>query len=161
MGFSNCVPWCCVAFAMVGLFAGSQYVKLRKKHLHDQNVYSEQSKETHLAYQRIVKERAHIFSRSILIGLVIASISAYYLYQKDRAQPLSIQKIICFMVSVSLFVTYVAYQLSPKSDYMLYHMTDPSQIKEWVKIYRSFQVANYIGLVLGIIVYALWHHLNH
>lgn len=156
----NCVPWCCVAFALVGLFGGSQYVKLRKKNLQNPNVSSEQSREIQIAYQKIVRERGHIFSRSILIGLVLAAISAYYLYQKKRVEPLSVGTIVCFMVSVTLFVTYVLYQLSPKSDYMLFHMTDPEQIRDWVKTYRSFQVANYIGLILGIIVYALWKKLS-
>ena len=109
----NCVPWCCIAFALVGLFGGSHYVKLRKKNLQNLNVASEQSREIQLAYQKIVRERAHIFSRSILSGLVLAAISAYYLYQKKRIEPLRVGTIICVMVSVTLFVTYVAYQISP------------------------------------------------
>ena len=161
MNLAKSIPWCLVAFALIGTFAGSQYVKIKKTHLKDLDQSYNQDPDIQQAYARIVKERAHIFSRSILIGLVVSAVATYRLYYTSK-HPIheKLGSIICFFVATTLFITYVGYQLSPKSDYMLNHMTHKNQIKEWLNVYRSFQVANYIGMILGIGIYILYQSIK-
>ena len=59
--------------------------------------------------------------------------------------------IVCIVVSVSFLTNYFYYILSPKSDWMLDHLTNQEQVKLWLQLYRSMQVYYHTGLVLGII----------
>jgi uncharacterized membrane protein YkgB len=41
--------------------------------------------------------------------------------------------------------------LSPKTDYMILHLNEENQRKEWLKINKTMQFKYHIGLLLGIV----------
>ena len=105
-------------------------------------------------YQSIVTERIRIYYFGYLLGLVLALLIIFYNTQikKGRFSNLSL---ICLVISVSFLTNYFYYILSPKTDWMLNHITDGEQSKTWLKMYRAMQVYYHSGLVLGIVAVGL------
>lgn len=100
-------------------------------------------------YKSIVDERMRIYYFGYLLGLVLALLIIFYNIQikKGRFSNLSL---ICLVTSVSFLTNYFYYILSPKTDWMLNHITDAEQSKAWLQMYRAMQVYYHSGLVLGI-----------
>lgn len=150
----SCVPVCFVAFALIGLFVMNQINSRRQVPLDQQHLdWSEEQK--HI-YAQIVKERWNIFLRSFVMGIFVSLVTIWILhyYPKKNVAP-RWSHYVCYFLATTLFVTYIAYNLSHKSDYMLLHMNSREQIGAWLKTYRSYQLANYFGILLGILVYIL------
>ena len=58
---------------------------------------------------------------------------------------------VCFIGGITLLVNYFYYMLSPKTDYMILHLNEENQRKEWLKINKTMQFKYHIGLLLGIV----------
>lgn len=151
----DCVPICLIAFALVGMFLGSHVVKMRSKIFRDFNAsmtaYQKQ------VYRSIVAERGHIFLNSLLLGIFIALLTSYWFY-KNKKMRTPIKELGCYFTAVVLFVTYIGYMIHPKSKYILNYLNKPEQINGWLNIYKAFQRSNYIGLILGILIFYLVNH---
>ena len=59
--------------------------------------------------------------------------------------------IVCVVLATSFLTNYFFYMVSPKSDWMLNHITDKKESQAWLKMYRTFSLNYHVGLVLGII----------
>lgn len=151
----QCVPICLIAFGLVGMFLGSQLAKTRSKLFTDfsksMTNYQKQ------VYMEISEERGYIFFNSLLIGLIVAIITSYWFYT-NKTMKTPINELGCYFTAVTLFITYIGYMIHPKSKYILNYLDKPEQIKAWVDIYKSFQNANYTGLILGMLVFYLINH---
>jgi ABC-type Fe3+-siderophore transport system permease subunit len=100
-------------------------------------------------YSNIVDERTRIYYFGYILGFLLSLMIIFYNVQikKDKFSPLSL---VCMVVAVSFVTNYFYYTLSPKSDWMLNHITTPDQNKAWLAMYRGMQVYYHTGLVLGL-----------
>jgi hypothetical protein len=93
-------------------------------------------------YEKVVKERAGIYIAGSILGLALAIL----LKPKNH----------CMFITISMGVAILYYLLSPKSIWMLNHLTTREQIDFWTKKYKSMQQTYYwlfaVGLLLGVII---------
>ena len=143
---------CLFAFAMIGLYLGSQYVKLKSNY---QSKFRNQldNRQSYI-YSEIVKERLNIFLFSLLTGITIAAGTTYLWWSEPKFNT-PVLSLVCYFISVSLFICYLLYMILPKSRYILNYLDNKTQVNEWLNIYKKFRNGNYIGLVLGILVFLL------
>jgi uncharacterized membrane protein YkgB len=116
-----------------------------------QEFYNTLSEDKIEKYEGIIKERRGIYLKGYGLGIILAVISLF-LYEKsgwnDKRKGLNK---ICFIGGITLLVNYFYYMLSPKTDYMILHLNEENQRKEWLKINKTMQFNYHIGLLLGII----------
>ena len=144
----NCIAWCLAAYAILGAFIATQFVKT-KRHLFEKfNRLLDSDQKT--AYQRITQMRASIFTKGILVGLLISGLVATTFYHKTQ---IGVGKLVCLVISVTLITCYLFYQIHPKSDYMLRYLDSREQLIAWWDIYRTFRTYNYLGIAIGILAY--------
>jgi len=100
-------------------------------------------------YSNIVDERTRIYYFGYILGFLLSLVIIFYNVQikKDRFSPLAL---VSMVVAISFVTNYFYYTLSPKSDWMLNHITTPDQNKAWLAMYRGMQVYYHTGLVLGL-----------
>ena len=102
-------------------------------------------------YEGIINERRTIYLKGYGLGLILAFMFLF-LYEKlgwnDKKKALNK---VCFIGGITLLVNYFYYMLSPKSDYMILHLDEESQRKEWLNINKTMQFNYHIGLLLGIV----------
>jgi hypothetical protein len=99
-------------------------------------------------FDNIKKERLEIYQTSILIGLLVA----YYYTSKNNSFG-SIRY--CTFASILSIVSYSFYVLSPKSDYILNHITTEKQAKAWQDMYIEMKKNVHYGFLFGIIGYSI------
>ena len=144
----NCTAWCLSAFGILGAFIGTQFVKVKGPLFKKFNsTLTAQQKE---AYLRITKMRAGIFTKGILIGLLLSGLTCATIY---RQRVIAVNKLVCLFISITLITCYLFYQIHPKPDYMLRHLNSKEQLEAWWDIYRTFRKYNYLGMVVGILAY--------
>jgi len=95
-------------------------------------------------YNKISKERLRISYFGYVLGLAISLIIILNRKMNNQTK-------VCITVVVTFVTNYFYYILSPKSDWMLYHINSPEQIKSWLTMYRTMQYNYHLGIVLGII----------
>ena len=64
--------------------------------------------------------------------------------------------LVCTVVATAFVTNYFYYMLSPKTDWMLNHLTNKEEIKAWLLMYREMQFNYHMGLVLGIIAVGIF-----
>jgi len=114
------------------------------------NYKSKLSPELQTKYDKIVSERLTItyqgYGLGVLIALCIIFYSLYIRHERLKTLPL-----ICIVVSTCFITNYFYYSLYPKSDWLLNHMKNPEEIKNWLRLYKEMQYNYHMGLVFGII----------
>lgn len=105
------------------------------------------SRDLNLRYENITKERRMISYKGYVLG-VILSIGILLYNRKYKMKPISL---VCTVVTISFITNYLYYILSPKSDWLLNHMTHPDEVKSWLLMYKEMQFNYHIGFLLGII----------
>ena len=114
------------------------------------NYKSKLSPELQTKYDKIVSERLTItyqgYGLGVLIALCIIFYSLYIRHERLKTLPL-----ICIVVSTCFITNYFYYSLYPKSDWLLNHMKNPEEIKNWLRLYKEMQYNYHMGIVFGII----------
>lgn len=101
-------------------------------------------------YEKISRERMMIGYQGYLLGFVISLFIIFYnLYFKPKK--LNTLSLVCIVVATSFLTNYFYYILHPKQDWMLNHIEDKDQIRNWLQMYREMQYNYHFGLVLGIV----------
>lgn len=145
----DCVPWCLIAFMFIGSFVAMQYVKLDKSVFYRfSNSLDAEQKETYL---KIIRERANIFTMSILLGVLVAFFLSITIYNTKKT--VNVKNLSCFFISIMFFVCYVSYSLTGKSDYLINHLNSKDQTQYWFAIGKKFRYFNMIGAIFGILVF--------
>lgn len=108
------------------------------------------SKELQQRYEKISKERMIISYQGYVLGVII-SLGIIFYNLKIKSVKMNNSSLISTVIATSFITNYFYYMLSPKSDWMLYHMNDEKEIKSWLLMYREMQFNYHMGLVLGII----------
>jgi hypothetical protein len=98
-------------------------------------------------YKDIIQERFKIYIFGMILGLVLGFLYVY-IYNEDRFK-------VCKFVSIVLVTKLTFYYFYPKSDFMLYHLTETEQVKAWTDVYRNYKNAWRNSLILATISYIL------
>jgi hypothetical protein len=134
-------------FLFANLYVTFTADKIKQK----EDFYNTLSQDKIERYEDIINERRTIYLKGYGLGLILAFISLF-LYEKfgwnDKKKGLNK---VCFIGGITLLVNYFYYMLSPKTDYMILHLNEENQRKEWLKINKTMQFKYHIGLLLGIV----------
>ncbi len=105
-------------------------------------------------YSAITKERLHLFFKGLLFGTIFSFIIVKMIQKRISSTTFTT---VSMLLSICLIITSIYYLLVSKSDYMLNHLTDESQIKAWLNIYKTMQHKYLVGLIFGMIIaLSLW-----
>ena len=98
-------------------------------------------------YKDIIQERFKIYIFGMILGLVLGFLYVY-IYNEDRFK-------VCKFVAIVLVTKLTFYYFYPKSDFMLYHLTETEQVSAWTDVYRNYKNAWRNSLILATISYIL------
>jgi len=101
-------------------------------------------------YEQITKERTNISYQGYILGVILSLIIIFY-NLKIRRSSMNTSALVCTVVATAFVTNYFYYILSPKSDWMLNHITNKEEVKAWLLMYQEMQFNYHAGLVLGII----------
>ena len=115
--------------------------------------------EQQILYEKIISQRKKIYYGGFILGIVLAFIALCFgnkFLFSSNSKSSALPKI-CMIASITFVTNYLFYILYPKTDYMLLHLNDKTQIQGWLAIYKKMQFKFHLGFILGIcavIVYA-------
>jgi len=98
-------------------------------------------------YKGIIVERFRIYIFGMILGLFLG-ISYLYVYSEEKFK-------VCKFIAIVMLTKLTFYYFYPKSDFMLYHLTEKDQIKAWTDMYRNYKNAWRNSLIVTIIAYIL------
>lgn len=101
-------------------------------------------------YDKITSERKWISFQGYALGLLFSFV---ILYNRGK---MNITSLVCTVMATCFVTNYFYYMLSPKSDWMLNHVTDKDQVHAWLLMYRSMSYNYHLGIVLGIIAVGIF-----
>lgn len=107
------------------------------------------SAEQQAIYEKIINERRNIYYGGFVVGLILSILVLHFGMKYKSNMPIIAK--ICVITSITFVVNYLFYILYPKTDYMLLHLDNKTQIEGWLAIYKKMQFKFHIGFVLGII----------
>jgi hypothetical protein len=99
------------------------------------------------AYGRIVKERSTIYFQGLALGLVISYLVLFRL--SPTKQLTNMFHRVTLSLAIVILVSSMYYCVSPKSDYMLNHVTNGDESKAWLEMYTTMKRRYALGFVLG------------
>ena len=105
-------------------------------------------------YDRIVRERMIISYQGYGLGLLLSLFLV--LYNRQLKDKMSSFSLVCTVTSTCFLTNYFYYMLHPKSDWMLTHMSTPTEIQAWLQMYREMQYNYHAGFVLGIVAVGIF-----
>ena len=100
-------------------------------------------------YEEITAERRNISYQGYGLGLL----SFVILYHRRKMNTISL---VCTVMATCFLTNYFYYMLSPKSDWMLKHVTDKDQVHAWLLMYRAMSYNYHLGIVFGIIAVGMF-----
>lgn len=106
--------------------------------------------EQQLVFKGIIRERLFIYMSSLFVGTVVGFVvmnNAYFAGENTR---------VCAAVGVAFIVSYIMYQLWPKSRFMLEYLTTPTQTVAWLTYYKSMKQLYHIGVLIGLVGFGLF-----
>ena len=114
--------------------------------------------EQQTTYEKIINERRNIYYGGFILGIILSLLALYFgnrFMFSSNSKSAKIPKI-CMVASITFATNYLFYILYPKSDYMLLHLNDKTQIQGWLAIYKKMQFKFHLGFVLGIIAITIY-----
>ena len=101
-------------------------------------------------YENITKERRSISYYGYGLGLVISLFIIFY-NLKIKGSKMNTFSLVCTVMATCFLTNYFYYMLSPKSDWMLNHISNQEQVKAWLLMYREMSYNYHMGIALGIV----------
>jgi hypothetical protein len=101
-------------------------------------------------YKQIAKERLNIYIQGYTLGVILSLLLIMYTTQIAK-QPMSGVSMVCMAITVSFFVSYFYYTLTPKSNWMLHHIKGEKEIKAWLVAYKTMQNHYHTSFIVGLI----------
>ena len=136
-----------IMFLIANLYVTFTADKTKQK----QKFYTTLSEDKIEKYEDIINERRTIYLKGYGLGLIIAFILLFLYENFGFNDKKKVMNKVCFIGGITLLVNYFYYMLSPKTDYMILHLNEENQRKEWLKINKTMQFNYHVGLLLGII----------
>ena len=145
---------CTTSCALAIIFsAGSvaTFLNARKKPALE-NLQKALNKDQLVKYKEIVGRRARIYSKGLVVGVVVAVtiLILKLLLDGPHANLFSLNTI-CILVSSTLITSYLFYMLSLKGDYLVSYLKRKDQRDEWLEVYKTMQYNYYLGLALALV----------
>jgi len=106
-------------------------------------------------YEKISEERTNISYQGYVLG-VILSLGIIFYNIKIKRSSMSTAALVCTVLATAFVTNYFYYILSPKSDWILDHITNKEEVKAWLLMYKEMQFNYHMGLVLGIIAVGIF-----
>ena len=101
-------------------------------------------------YENISEERRKISIYGYILGLILSLFVVFYNI-KIKGQHLNTFSLVCIVMATCFVTNYFYYMLSPKSDWMLNHVSNQQQTRAWLLMYREMSYNYHLGLVFGIV----------
>jgi len=101
-------------------------------------------------YDNISEERRNISIYGYILGLILSLFVVFY-NLKIKGRSLNNFALVCIVMATCFVTNYFYYMLSPKSDWMLNHVSNQQQTRAWLIMYREMSYNYHAGLVLGIL----------
>ena len=99
------------------------------------------------AYDNIVKERSNIYFQGLVLGLVVSYLVLFRI--SPMKQITNMFHRITLSIAIVVMVSSAYYCISPKSDYMLNHVTNAEESKAWLEMYKTMKHRYATGFILG------------
>ena len=109
-------------------------------------------------YENIISERKNIYYGGFILGIALSLLALYIgdnLFFIDKKNKATLPKV-CTVATITFITNYFFYILYPKTDYMLLHLTNKTQIEGWLAIYKKMQYKFHFGFILGIIAITIY-----
>ena len=101
-------------------------------------------------YDNISEERRNISIYGYILGLILSLFVVFY-NLKIKGRSLNNFALVCIVMATCFVTNYFYYMLSPKSDWMLNHVSNQQQTRAWLLMYREMSYNYHAGLVWGIL----------
>ena len=101
-------------------------------------------------YDNISEERRNISIYGYILGLILSLFVVFY-NLKIKGRSLNNFALVCIVMATCFVTNYFYYMLSPKTDWMLNHVSNQQQTRAWLLMYREMSYNYHAGLVLGIL----------
>jgi len=101
-------------------------------------------------YEKIIEERKRISYQGYGLGLLLSLVILYF------SRKMNTISLVCTVMATAFLTNYFYYMLSPKSDWMLNHVTDKDQVHAWLLMYRAMSYNYHLGIVFGIIAVGIF-----
>ena len=98
-------------------------------------------------YEKITAERRRISYHGYILGVLLSLVILFY---NIRIKMNNIS-LVCTVMATCFLTNYFYYMLSPKTDWMLNHITNQDQVNAWLIMYREMSYNYHLGIVFGII----------
>ena len=137
----------CCSVALIFLIANIFMIFSCNKQLKSEfvNTLTDEQKNT---YEKIITERKWIYYAGYLLGIFLSILVVLFLKNLLKLNKISN---VCIIATITFVTNYLFYILYPKSDFMILHLENKEQIKEWLDIYKYMQFRYHLGFVLGIV----------
>ena len=100
-------------------------------------------------YDNISEERRRISIHGYILGLILSLFIIFY-NLKIKGLHMRTFSLVCVVMATCFITNYFYYMLSPKSDWMLNHVSNQQETRAWLLMYREMSYNYHLGLVLGI-----------
>ncbi len=101
-------------------------------------------------YDEIKEERCKLYFKGIALGTLVGALYLYF--NSGRFGNLTTA---CIFTLIVMGTMTFFYKLSPKSKWMVEHLTDAAQVERWNAIYKMYAYKYYWGFFLGMLGYLL------
>jgi len=101
-------------------------------------------------YEIISQERMKISAHGYILGIILSLFIIFYNI-KFKGERMNNTSLVCTVMATCFLTNYFYYMLSPKTDWMLNHITNSEEVKAWLQMYREMSYNYHAGLALGII----------
>ena len=101
-------------------------------------------------YDNISEERRRISIHGYILGFILSLFIIFYNLQ-IKGQYLKTPALVCIVMATCFVTNYFYYMLTPKSDWMLNHVSNQQQTRAWLLMYREMSYNYHAGIVLGIV----------
>lgn len=113
------------------------------------------STELQKRYDNIRIERMNISYQGYILGVILSLFIIFY-NLRIKGSRMNNFSLVCTVIATAFLTNYFYYMLHPKTDWMLNHVKDEQQVKEWLIMYKHMQYNYHMGLVLGIIAVGIF-----
>ena len=132
---------CAVAFALIG---GMLWLTITTNGSTMNNFLSKLTPDQMVVYKRIEKMRFQIWAKGLLLGFIVALMTAKFLPIEGENMSA------CAVASIAMSVNYLYYTLSQKNENMLSYLKQ-EQIASWLEVKSMMTTKYHIGMLLGLI----------
>ena len=147
MNFCKTSCFIAIIFLIANLYTMFMCINSKQK----QQFFNTLDTDQQRIYTKIITQRKTIYYTGFAIGILISVILLNLNFKFLKLVKSKREKNVCFIVATTFIINYLFYIIYPKTSYMILHLNDKHQIKEWLNIYRNMQLNYHMGFVFGII----------